>query len=428
MLIADFKSLLIKQSGDAEAIYWTLTDWDLIIKEALLTFGVISGYWKEQILIETNTAKQFYNLLIEDDVKTGFDNIKIGLTYQDIVNWIIIDLLGYEDISSDNEIRNLITNAINDFQSETKLILDRQRYNIIVGQNITISSDVLDIVKAYYIDSNGLYYSLQLTDENNLHLVKGKYTLDQGRPKFYSLSNLSSQIIDLFPKPSENGYLELIYVKGKDLPEDFIANCLIPNNLVPYLKYKLEADLFSKDGISNDPYRAEYCTKRWIEGLLIGKNYSTIINSKLNGINKIPSSLQDFDSFRYGWLNDRETITKKINSLALAGYNILALNRMPTNVYSLLLEVISNAPINNAEINLRSDYIPYLLDYCLHLSSIRDGIAAINKTATNLESFIKISVEHNQYLQQRKITYLDLLQKSKYPIRQARIEKEENAA
>jgi inhibitor of KinA sporulation pathway (predicted exonuclease) len=145
--------------------------------------------------------------------------------------------------------------------------------------------------------------------------------------------------------------------------------------------------------------------------------------------------MADFDKFRYGWRNDLvvksgDVITKGINSIAVAGYNIVAFNRMPIedSSYSLLLECISNAPISGTYIDVRPDFIPLLLDYCIHLASIKDGIVSIQKTQANLENFIKSAASHSDYLQQRRISYLDLLQKSKYPLKQARILEKEDAA
>jgi hypothetical protein len=432
MLISEFKILLAKRLEDVEMVYWTSNHLDLIIDESLLTFAAISGYWKDQLLIETTdansaTKKQFYNLLDSGDVKIGFEHIETSLTYEDIINWIDMDLIDYTQIVSLEEVIDAITNAINDFQSETKLVLARERFDVQVTEDVEVSANVLDIVKAYYIDVDGNYFPLQLSDENRVTLINRNYTIDLGKPKFYSISNLALNRVDLFPKPNNNGQLELIYIKGKSGVQTAESNCLIPNNLVPYLKYKVEADLFSKDGLSNDPARADYCNKRWLEGLLVGNNYVAITNSKLNGLNKSLSSLQDFDAFRYGWLNEIENAISKVNGIALAGYNILAVNREPIDKHSVLLEIVSNANLDDEEIELRSDYVSYLLDYCLHLASFKDGIANIQKTSSNLEKFVQISVDHNSYLQKRRISYLDLLQKSRYPIRQAKVKEEQLA-
>lgn len=425
MIVADLKILLAKQLGDPNMVYWTSGNLDLIINESLLTFGSISQYWKDQVLIEPSTTQQFYDLLASADITTGADKIAISLVYQDIINWLDADLINYLQITTQDEVIKLISNAINDFQSNTKLVLKRARFNIIIDENISITPDVLDIAKAYYIDSLGRYWGLKNAAESRVSLYNRDLTITPDRPQFYSIDNLSLQIVDLFPKPNENGFLELIYVQGTSESETNASSCIIPNNFVPYLKYRILADIWAKDGISNDPYRAAYAEKRWQEGLAVGTGYSSIINTKLNGLNKVLGSLDDFDAYRYNWYNDIETGTKKVNAVALTGYNILAINRKPIFDVSLLLQVISNAPINQAEIDLRSDFIPYLLDYAIHLASIKDGVAAIQKTTTYLTNFVQNSVEFNQYLQSRNIGYADLLQKSKYILKQAKLAKQE---
>lgn len=429
--INQLNNILAIRLRDSNKVYWTDEEITRIIKESLLTFAAISGYWKRQVLIEAKNGQSFYNLLDSSDVKSGFEFIAISLVYNDIVKWIDDNLIGYSDIISLSEILDLITNAINIFQFETSLVLQRTIFDIQINQPVDIDDSVIDIIRAYYIDSSDSYRSLQLSSEERVNLIKPDYTLTSGKPSFFNWSNLSSSVIDLFPRPNENGFLELVHVLGKTTIVDSSSSCLIPNNLVPYIRFKILADIFGKDGVFKDPFREAYCLKRWQEGLLIGTHYGGIINKKLDGVNKSIASLMDFDSFRYNWLNDDETTLKKINTIATAGYNILALNKKPTKEHSLLLEIISNAPIEDldSDINLQADYIPYILDYCVHLASIKDGIAAIQKTQPFLEAFIKSALEHNTYLQTMNISYYDLLQKSKYPLRQAKVlSGEENAA
>lgn len=423
----EFNNIIARKLGDIDKIYRTNEEIDKIINEALLTFGAISGYWKDTIIVETNTAQQVYNLLDEADIKEGATKVVSNLTYKTVLDWLDIDLINYAQLVDKDTLIKYITRAINIFQTETKLVLAKDRFNIEVGQSVKITNNVLDIVNAYYIDSSGKYYSLQIADENSISLVNNLYTKDSGRPRFYSINNLSLELVDIFPRPAEDGYLELIYVIGADENATEDSGCIIPDNLVPYLKYKLLMDVFEMDS-NQDINRATYCKQRWAEGLTVGNNYALITNTKLNGNNKNLSSFSDFDKLRYGWRNQAETTTKYPNAIASAGYNIIALDKMPVlNTYSIALECISNAPIESTYIDVRPDFINLLIDYCIHLASIKDGIAAIQSSQVGLENFIKASAKHNQYLQDRRISYMDLLAKSKYPLRQARI-KEENAA
>jgi hypothetical protein len=429
MLKTEFNNLIASKLGDIGKVYWTNEEIDRIIDEASLNFGAISGYWKSKIILQSNSNQQIYDILEDNDVDTNFDKIKISLTYQTIIDWLDDNLVGYLQLADLAEIVSLITGAINAFQKEAKLVLKKNQYPITIGESVVIGQDVLDIVAAYYVDSVGVYHALQIADENSIALINNSYASTSARPRFYSINNLSLSIVDLFPRPVEDGFLELIYVVGVTGIQDEESSCLLPNNLIPYLKYKVLKDIFDKDN-NADPFRAAYCKQRWEEGLVVGKNYAAITNIKLNGINRTNASLLDFDKFRYNWRNDLVAPNKNINAIALAGYNIIAFNRIPIadDSHSLMLECISNAPILDANIDIRVDYIPILLDYCIHLASIKDGIACIQKTQVNLKNFVKTAAAHNDYLQTRRISYLDLLQKSKYPLRQAKILEEENAA
>jgi hypothetical protein len=268
MLVSSFKESLAQALGDVDMIYWTSSELDLVIKEALLTFGAISGYWKTNILIESIAGRQVYDISKLADIKTGTGLVST-LTYQTILDWIDKDLLDYLQVVETGELIGLIDNAINTFQTETKLVLAKEQYAVAANEPVPIGEDVLDILAAYYIDSSGSYYALQRADEYSIALINNDYTLTPARPKFYSINNLSMHSIDLFPRPAENGSLELIYVVGVTSNQGKYSSCLIPDNLVPYIKYKVLADVFGSDEV-DDQSRAAYANQRWQEGLIIG--------------------------------------------------------------------------------------------------------------------------------------------------------------
>lgn len=417
-------ALVAVQLGDPTMTYWTEEELNLVVDECLFTFAAISGYWRDRVEVIATNADRIYNLLDPTQVSLGDDLLRGTKTYQDIANWLDNDLLGYSDFISSAELAQLIGLAINKFQDVTKLVLDRDIPGIGAGADLILEEDVLDIVNAWYIDSSSAIRSvLNPADEHRVSLFNNSFTIDNGKPKFYSISNLDVRTLTILPKPAENGSIDLVYVLGKAITDKLTTTCILPNNFLPYIKHKVLYDILTKSD-EPDPHRAAYSLKRWQEGLTIGKNYSAIVNAKLNGVNRPLSSIQDFNNLRYNWYNSGETTINKVNAIALAGYNIVAVNTLPVNPHSLMFEVITNAPIEEVEIDVRPDYIPYLVDYCVHIASYKDGIVALQKTATNLERFMQKAVGHNMFLQRKNITHIDLLQKSKYPLKQARVEED----
>ena len=47
-----------------------------------------------------------------------------------------------------------------------------------------------------------------------------------------------------------------------------LSGLLVPDICVPYVKYRVMQDCFSKDGVMSDPQRAAYCGQRFDRGVL----------------------------------------------------------------------------------------------------------------------------------------------------------------
>src|SRR5215831_21072308 len=82
---SDFRSGLKQASGDLLGVYWPDSEWNTIINEALLTFGALSGHWKEEIFINTALDKRLYDIFVDT---TPTVSVMPTLTYQTILDWL----------------------------------------------------------------------------------------------------------------------------------------------------------------------------------------------------------------------------------------------------------------------------------------------------------------------------------------------------
>lgn len=155
-----------------------------------------------------------------------------------------------------------------------------------------------------------------------------------------------------------------------------------------------------------------YCEQRWSEGLIIGKNYTSVLEAKMNGLPLLIDSFASVDKNQLGWQNN-------INSPSLlisAGYNMLAVNCVPDEVYSLLMVAVTNAyiPTNDDDfIDIKMEYIEPLLDYCVHLANIKNGYEATQMTEGERNNFIGTGIQHNLRLLNRGYNVENMLKKTK---------------
>lgn len=406
---ASFKSQFFKRVGDTSKRFWTDNEANLLLKEALYTFGAIGHTWRNQIEIKTEVSKTFYD--ITTDLFAEQELTAFNLDYEfilDCINFHLIEEIGQfnqiSEVTSLEEILDFARNRVNQFQFQTGLVLSKKLFtmNSPNDNKIVIDDEILDIIRVAYVDLDELsnpdnVFPLSREDENSIgYFNRNAFNSTTDIPEFYTavLGNLNT--VYIYPSPANLGKLEIISVNG--IPASPVleldTKVGIPDNLVPYIKWGILADIYSKDGVAYNPAMSAYCEERWNEGLIVGKNYTSVLEAKLNGLPILIDSFSSADNNQYGWQNniDRPSL------LLSAGHNMIAVNCVPDDIYSVLMFAVTNAyiPTNDADfIDVKMEYIEPLLDYCVHLANIKSGAEAVQLTTDERNNFIKAGIKNN---------------------------------
>lgn len=424
---ADFKTEFFDRVGDNSRRFWTNDEANLLLQEALYTLGAIGHLWRNQVEIKTIVGQSFYDL--SSDLFAEQQLTAYNLTYQfilDLINFHLIEEISLgnptSEVTSLSEILRFARNRVNQFQFQTGLVLSKKNFNMNPPNDnkVVIDDEILDIVRAAYVDLDELQnpneiFVLRREDEDSIgNSSRNAFNTTTDRPTFYAvvLGNLNT--VKIYPLPANLGQLEIISVNGIPASTVISLNTTIgiPDNLVPYIKWGVLADIYSKDGIAHNPSMSSYCEQRWNEGIIIGNNYTSILEAKLNGLPLLIDSFTSVDNSQYGWQNN-------INSpsiLISAGYNMLAVNCIPDDVYSILMFAVTNAyiPVDDDDfIDVKLEYVKLLLDYCVHLANIKNGFEATQMTSEEKDSFIRAGIKHNLRLIKQGINAEKMLKKTK---------------
>lgn len=421
MLKSEFKAELVASIGDINKTYWPDSELNLILEEALLTFGAISGFWKTKLTYEITLNKILYDAI--EDATNNKNRIKFSYTYKDLINWFNKDFL--ETISDTNQSSEIITidelfkfteTRIDSYNQQTSLILQTEEFTVDPDQNfVLLNNRVLDIVRIEFLYKNesndNVSILLLRDDEEQLSYSDSSLLEEQGLPEFFTELFSSGKDIRIYPKPNVPGTLRVIYVKGVNRLEDATLDKIIeiPNNLIPYIKYGIYEDIFSKDGLTNDMARAAYCNTRWKEGIQVGKFYTSFLRTVLNDVPIFLDSLNKLDQ-----CIEREYQEPSV--IGLAGYNIFGTDSLPDDTYSLVADSIANAIIPEKDedpLEIRIEFLEFLLDYCVHLAIFKLGYEDLAKSIELKNNFIKSAMDYNIRLTQNGFTYESLLGRSK---------------
>lgn len=411
----DLRQMIADALGDSKMSFWTSDDIDLCIKETLLTFGALSGFWKGTFFTQTVDKKQIYDIFTDC---TDITRIKPSMTFEDVLKWINRDLI--ENISQANPISKVITiddimtlieGRYNLYQLKTNLVLSQYLLNIQAQNNLySLADETIDLIRVLYTEDTdpAIIEVLRKEDEVSLSYFDQDSLLDESQPEFYTSVYGMNNELKLYPMPANAAVLQLIAVNALTGFIGIGTPINLPNNLVPYLKWGVLTDIYSKDGLLNNPIMAQYCDQRWQEGVIIGKSYAAILSPKADGIPIFIDSMYMMD------LNQNFEYSKDApNVLGLAGLNIFELENIPdTDVHSVEFVLEHNAPIPNIDedfIQVELEYIDAIVEYGMHLATLKGGIADLQPTIPAMQDFLQIAIQHNKKLQLRGITLETIL-------------------
>lgn len=397
-------------------VFWPEVEINSSIEEALLTFGAISNFWREEIFFETEKNKRLYNLF--SDVTRGSEFIYPSYTYQNVIDWINKDLIEAISVATPNseflsldELLKLIETKYNLYQQLVSLIISKTSIDAPPNQNILFLPDYLiDIVRVKFIDDDGNETILNRSDEAELSYFDSNSLENITTPIYYATTFDKTKTIKIYPAPNVNGNLEILFVGGRDssVPIDVATEIDLPNNLIPYIKYGVEMDIFGKEGVTQDLARMAYCKQRWEEGIAIGLHYNSVLTAKADGRMILTDSMTNVDFFM-----DGIKVRTPPTTLGFAGYNLFTTDITPSAVISSLdLLVVANAKIpvdDNDFIRVDLEYINLIVDYVVHLSKIKSGAAELSQSDELKNNFIKTALSHNARLQLRGLTYEALI-------------------
>lgn len=415
----EFKTLIrnkIKEDG----VFWSDTELDITIREALLTFGAISNFWKDKIQILTQENKITYDLF-EDSIVETRNYIIPTITYGEIVNWInrdfietISEAVPESEFLSLESILKLIEAKYNLYQQVTGLVIGELEINVIADQVIIeLPNTIIDIVRVAIVEENLVEIPLDMADEEEVSRFAYSNINEKGEPKFYSTLYGATKQLRLYPIPNNLVTLKILFVQTNIGVPAYSEIIKLPDNLVPYLKFGVEADIYSNDGILYDPARATYCKQRWEEGIIVGRNYNSVLTITTNNSTKVTiDSLSNIDLY-----NDNIKTRRPPTVVGFAGFNIFITKDIPSSVlYNLNLTINSNAKLPETDesfIQIDLEYIDMLADYVVHLLYVKTGAAYIESTNNLKDNFLRISMNHNSRLLLQGVTFDDLIFSSK---------------
>ena len=161
----------------------------------------------------------------------------------------------------------------NDFLLATGLIVTQDSLNPSVGSNIAaLPATTIRPRRLTWTDaSDDITRVLTEVDTWELDNDNAGWQQSWAIPIAWYENQLQQQQIAIAPPPVNNGTLGLLLIELATVLTGSGAFFTIPDDWTPYIMYGALAELLGADGPAYDPARADYCQRRYSEGIELAR-------------------------------------------------------------------------------------------------------------------------------------------------------------
>ncbi len=373
------------------ALFYADPEIDAAINEALKIWNLFTGQWNGTESVATTSDTIFYSTTLVTNAVTD-QNLLNEMQYH-MMETANSGSSMTSDIWTLAEVQRYLNDRHRQLIGSGKLILavDNSISTVIGTASYDlndISDKLVDIHRVAWVDASGNSFGLARVDELQSDLLDADPA--NATPKMYSLGNQANLTIELIPAPVAAGTLHVTYSdQGTDLANTGVA-VNVPDDFSPYVKWGMMADMLYRDGQANDPTRAEYCYKRFQEGLALAKTYDVRRRVLLGTAVLEPTSMWGLDWGKPQWQSSTSTPTRWF---PVGAKQIGIYPAHNAGGGTLNIEGQKSAPklvLDGDFVDLSEQYIGAILDYVQHIMAFKQS-GSFTGTLPLLRNFLSVA-------------------------------------
>lgn len=422
--LLDAVTALAARLSDSGTQFWSSSELEVLICEALRTWNALTSFWRGEFVFNLANTIWWYDLTAQTNSLrplTLHDTDLIGqieyhllepITASYPLTWTGSNQFAVADILGAIQRRRDETLSITGCHLTRSLVPA-------VPARITLSDSVIDIRRVAWLPSTHIGFSNSPLTPSDLQTKKyfdpGWTTAHQETPQTYLRNAEPPLSFDVDREPPVPGQYELITVNAGTALSSTAASILgIPDDWSWVVKFGALSDLLNRESLAKDALRAEYCAKRYAQGLVLLRDASALLGLRVNNIPFDVDSLKNADYFNPSW----QELAGSPKAAYVAGLNLIAFRDCPdsSTAYSVTAHVVQNAPLPvlpGDSIQLSREDYDCILDYGQHLAAFKLGGGEFLATMPLYDRFMKRAAIYNS-----KLAATSELQKSMYEISQ----------
>jgi hypothetical protein len=410
---AQAKAELAQRLGDSTMQFFVDAELGAYIKEALQCFNALANFFRQEFTFNSQANVTWYDLT--DTTQMPATLRPLSETDQTLLSLIEYHLLEPQTPTYPlawtgslqfnlSDLLNAIQQVRDEVLSDSRCTLTESLVAALPGRTF-LPDNLLGLRRVAWIPASGFGYSLNTLVPSDLW---GQQSFESdfaqtppGLPQTYRLSTEPPLGFDVDIDPAVPGKYDLLTVNaGAGLTTASSSILPVPNDWCWVIKYGALNQLFGRDSVAGDPFRAKYCSMRYNEGIAAMRSAPALIGGRINNVPVIPTPITGADSYNANWQGQPAGTP---TDLYYAGLNILALSPTPSSTgFSVTANVVRNMvlPAVDADfLQVGRDDFSAVLDESQHMAMLKAGGAEFAATFPLHSNFLRRCAMYNSKLQ-----------------------------
>lgn len=407
LTLADARQQLAMRLADPLEEFWTAAEKTLYIQEALRTWNALTFTWKTSFTFTVAAASRptWYSL----GALAGSPRLR-SVTDTALYTVMEYHLLeaptgGTWTGTSQFSIAD-IAQALQRCQQEAIQSSNCNQANPAVipttpgNRTISLPDTFLDVARVRWLPQAGSPVTLMKNDDTGFSFYQSDYLQEpNATPSQYNIASLPPLSLEVDVPPVYEGNYDLIALEAAPaLAPPASTQLGIPDDLAWVIKWGALADILGRESEATDLLRAEYCQKRYGDGLLLLAGTPWILQAQINGVSASLVSVSAMDYYNENW----DSQPPDYQSVVISGTDFFTVVPDPDNAISVTLNVLGNAPVPSADgdfIQCSRDAWERVLDYAQFLAAFKQGGQEFTQAEELEKKFMASAVNINGHLQ-----------------------------
>lgn len=273
-----------------------------------------------------------------------------------------------------------------------------------------VAQSILDVRRIRYLPTSGSPVTLHRDDSMAMEYFDTFYQQSNEPPLTWDVLGSPQQFVTFDTLVNVPNTLDCLgALSGGTVTPPTSSPLLIPDDFFWVIKYGIMADLLVKETESKDIPRAQYCEKRFQEGVQVMMELPWLLQARINQIPVDTPSFYEADRYDYEWQSNPNAMTQIIRG----GIDLFAISPItpPTVNVGINLSLVANAviPATDADyVQVSREILDVILDEAEHLAQFKEAGQEMQESLALHQRFIQMATETNRRLKESGIFYSDL--------------------